>query len=88
MKPQHLGGGGVSLSFKNTSFLKEYLHALPIFTKYFLQMFIVRYSFPANEPNLKVPPTLGNKFIRKKTGLFFNYSGGTDSVMILQLLLY
>lgn len=69
--------------------LKVYLHALPMCTKDFLQMFIVKCSFPTNEVILIVQPTLENKFIKKKkTGISFNCSGGTGSVMILQLLLY
>lgn len=35
-------------------------------TKDFLQMFIVKCSFPTNEVILNVQPTLENKFIRKK----------------------
>lgn len=46
--------------------LKVYLHALPMCTKDFLQMFIVKCSFPTNEVILIVQPTLENKFIKKK----------------------
>lgn len=85
MKPQNSGFIFFCTLLKIHFLLKVCLHTQHRCIKYFLKIFTVRCSFSANEVILKAPPTLENKFIRKKPGTSFDYCGCTDSVMILQL---